>query len=212
MVRAFWWTTLVVASTAAFNGQEKVPGSVPKSATVHLQAVSISGVDLGDVKVELFEPIATVYGAPTKNFAGRFRGNTAFQIPTGLYRLRAYKPGFYSSERYVRVYQPEIWVIVGLEFGSEATTVAQKLTGKVNHKGDSSEPIWVKLVGVYLDTSIEAKVEPTGEFSMAGMPDGKYILLTIQGKQVLDTRAVEVPAKPVLIEIPQNVAGLALKR
>lgn len=194
----------VIAAIRTVNGQ---PGQVPKTANVHVKLFSASGLDLGNPNIELFKQIAPTYGdLLSGNMAARFKKSVAIGIPTGLYRLRVFVPGFYTAERTVRVYQSDVWILIGLEFG-EQSTVAAVVRGRVSGVADETQKTWVKLVGVLSDFSIESNVDAMGDFSMAGAQEGKCLLLVFQGSRVLATRLVDVKSSRTTVNIDLSVAN-----
>jgi hypothetical protein len=167
-------------------------------ATIHLRIVGLAAVDLGEAKVEIFKS-----ESGGRDLAARFKGNTALGVPFGIYKLRVYTRGFWSAEREVRVFQPEVWVVIQLEIGMtrrEGGLRTFELSGSVKNMTYESEPIWLRLAGVHSGVTLDARVSTLGDFKMAGIPQGLYVLVTTQGDRILDTRPIQIPVT-VRIEI-----------
>jgi len=159
-----------------------------RSATVRIRILNCLGGDLGRAKVAAFRSFQS-----ERDFAQRFRGDSAVGIPFGMYHLRAYTTGFRSADRDVPVFQSEVWVVMELVLGMEGMPERYRLSGAVRNSEPSGEEVWLRLAGLYSGVLMDAKANYAGDFTMAGIPTGSYILATIQGKRVLDTRPVQVP-------------------
>ena len=165
-----------------------------RKATVHIRIVDHSGQDLGAPEVSLFRS-----EDKGQDFTSRFRilRSTATGIPFGIYKLRAYAPGFWSGERQVRVFQDDVWVVLSLELGMgklEGGLSTYTLSGRVRSLPFPEQPAWLRLSGVYSTVVIDAKASDTGDFSMSGIPQGLYVLIVTQDGKALDVRTVQVPA------------------
>lgn len=170
-------------------------------ATIRLRIVNSLGEDLGDAKVERFESTSG-----KTDLARRFQHNEGSNIPYGEYFLRVHTTGFWSASRLVLVYQPEVLVIVGLDLGREAALSTLKCSGSIRNLLPSHGPVFVRLAGVYASVLMDAKVDSAGNFSLAGMPAGRYVLTAVQANQVLETRPVEIvpTSGPIEIELPRS--------
>lgn len=178
----------------------------PQKASVHIRIVDSSGQDLGDPKITLFR--AQTDG---QDYASHFHQGSATGLPFGLYKLRAYTLGFWSAEREVRVFQPNVWVLMSLELGMgklEGGLSTYSLSGSIRNLPAVKEAAWVRLLGVYSTVVIDAKAGEAGDFTMAGIPQGLYVLVTTQGGKVLDIRAVQIPASgPLDVELTKRKEG-----
>lgn len=103
-------------------------------AIVHLQVV---GAYFGD-EVEEFTVHSFKRLNAGKDYASAFDGDTVREIPYGLYRLMVVTSGFRAAVRYVDVYQPEVWVVVGMDFGSIGESPA--LHGTIKNPPDTEKP------------------------------------------------------------------------
>jgi hypothetical protein len=129
-----------------------------------------------------------------KDLAPEFQEGVARDIPFGIYKIEARLPGYFSEARYVRVYQHRVTIVVGLNMGSPLPIIPPRLRGRVvglslaNHQG-----AFAKLIGVFSKTSLESQINSSGEFEMAGVTDGLYLLLVASEKGVLASRAIKIP-------------------
>lgn len=165
-------------------GQDAAP-----NATVQLRIVDLLGQEIGDVKVALFR---STQG--TKDFANRFRNNSAPNIPFDTYLLRAYAPGFSSAERIVPVYHDRVSVLLELYAGEEGGTTRYHVSGRVKNQSYGAE-ISVRLAGVSSGFVLDSEVDKAGAFAIGGVPRGHYVLITRQGAQPVQATLIEVPLK-----------------
>lgn len=121
-----------------------------------------------------------------KDFAKNFHVNDASEIPFGSYDLEVYKTGWFTTWRTVDVYAPEVWVLVGLEVGTELPEFPapnRNIIGRIQHVDPSEEPIYIRMVGLYSSYLADAKLNSSGNsgtFQIAGrIPDGRFMLLII---------------------------------
>jgi hypothetical protein len=177
-----------------------LPQSQRKTATVYLRIVNFNnGQDLGEAKVETFE---REYGeVPSANFAPQFRRNAASHVPYDFYKLCARATGFWTACTELPVYQPKVWVVLGLRFGISGLTGLSDLTGIVRNKR-SGQSLWVRLIGIYSGMSIDAAVDSSGQFRMSGIAPGQWVLVTLQDGRILKVLPVEMPAAaPVKVDL-----------
>ena len=115
--------------------------------------------------------------------------------------------GYFSESRQIVVDQPESWFTVGLRLGSLGAADSTDITGKLLPTDAGKEDRrWVKLVGLYSDSTFETLVEKSGSFSFKGINFGSYILLTMSGAKVCDTRRVDV-SLPIPFSITVNLTS-----
>ena len=179
----------------------------PSKGTVHLVVMDGYGRDLGEAKVVSFKE----NGGTGRDFARIFRDNAAKGIPYGVYEIRVNKPGYFTGQAVAQVFQPDVWVVVGLRVGEELPIFPaprMQLTGTVKNFDSGEEPVYLKLMAVYSDFMVDAKVTVSGQFrtfTFAGViPDGKYILITSGRTRVLDMRQLKLdfPAKePIVVDL-----------
>ncbi|MFI5057794.1 MAG: hypothetical protein ACHQLQ_06385 [Candidatus Acidiferrales bacterium] len=158
-------------------------------ATLHVRVVDHSGRDVGRVTIVEFKS-----KGGGRNLAGLFRGNDIVAVPFDVYHLRLYATGFYSAERDVPVFQSDVWVRVGLALGEEGGPLRFQLPGVVKTpKPKEGGETWVRLSGVYSTFVMDAKVTDSGEFAIAGIPQGIYVVTTTQKDHIVDVRPVSIP-------------------
>jgi hypothetical protein len=176
---------------------ETIPVKETRTSTVRIVPVDVLGDELEDVDVDLFQP----RGDGT-DFAKRFHRGIASKILYGTYTARIHVRGFRLANRLVRVYQPNVVVVVGLSVGGEGDEWTWDLSGLVRGGGRTAGPLWIRVSGVYSDIILDAEVSDSGGFSLEKMPGGPYVLALVQGGKVLDVRAIKVPLEsPLMIEI-----------
>ncbi len=172
--------------------------------TVYIVAVDGFGRDIGEIEVDSFKY--------EEDFSKHFQRNTAKEIPYGEYKVRVHKTGYHSGEITAQVFQPVVWVVVGLIPGGtlrgEYTGARLQMTGTVRNIDPSEQPAYIRLAAVYSNFMMDSRVnvrDKSGTFTLAGViPDGEYILLTIGRTRVLDMRQLKVafPAKePIMIDL-----------
>jgi len=194
---------IVLVACAFLEGQQPERGAdndgEQYTASVQVIAFENRGAFLGSPDVRVFE------SEDHKNMASAFHAGVADHIPFGIYRMEVYFSGFYPETRYVAVYRRKVTVVAGLPFGREAMIlpVPPMLHGKVVGSLPRGKRAFVKLVGVYSSESLEAEVDPNGEFDFSIPHDGLYLLLVVGEGGVLATRAITSPyaGAPIEIEI-----------
>jgi hypothetical protein len=199
---------VLVAPTARGAPRE---GGQP-TGTVHLQIVhAATGEDLGMATVSYFARKVPVESA---NLASNFHDNVATEIPYGFYHLRARTTGFWSAEKDVFVDQATTWVVLGLTIGMEGyPSPPFRLSGTVQTEGLTGCELRMRLIDIFADASIDAMPDSSGKFTFAGVFQGTYVLTTLCGQRVLNTRPVQIPTTTsVRIELqpperPESVKG-----
>jgi hypothetical protein len=170
-----------------------------KLASVHIRILGLGGQDLGDAEIKQFTP---QNDDNHKDFASQFHHNSASGLPFGVYDLRVRCLGHLTAEREVRVFQPDVWIVVGLVFSVEGGPLPWQLSGSVKGYDLAKGPVFMKLLGVYPDGVMDTKAGDSGDFSISGIIQGRYVLVTLQNGQVLDGRSVYVPSDcPVVIDL-----------
>lgn len=187
---------VVLCLSFSAGGSAQDPERVAK---VYLKiVVAPNGEDLDDLepaKITFFK--SKIDG---HDYARRFRGNVASDIPYGVYQLRLYQTGFASAEREVVVKQSEVWVVVGLHPGEiSGDPWAYELFGTVRNIPSSDRPVWVRYVGVQSTLVGDAQVDGSGSFVIAGLRRDRGLLIVWSGKQILDVRPVDVPTDEALL-------------
>lgn len=166
--------------------------------TVHIHIVDAAGKDLGEARVTSFD-------SGHKQLADLFVHNVASGIPFGSYRLKVNAPGFWTAERQVLVLQPEVWVVVQLELGmgqGEGGLSTFETSGIVTGWKKQDGPVWIRVAGIFSNAIADSKVGPTGHFALAGLAQGKYVLVVTQNGVPLQCRNFDVPlSKPLAIDL-----------
>lgn len=171
------------------------------TATVHLVVFAPSGDRLDGLQVDSFISVET-----GKDFKSEFTGDFAKGIPFGEYELTAHRVGFRTTRKSVHVYDSDSWLEVGLILGQIDNFVGVELSGAVNNIPSGQEPAYVRIIGIFADRELTAKLNPRGRnatFKVAGeMPSGKYLIITVGGDRVLDVRRLDLPtSKPIVISL-----------
>src|SRR5580698_3620417 len=179
---------VVLASSLAFlNASGRQPAE--RLATVHVILVSWQGKDLGvGTVLHFIEP-----NEGAKDLATAFRNNAASNVPFGEYKLRISKKYFDSIERTIPVYQNEVWAVVQLRVGEENGPLHYTLSGRVEGLGTVKGPVWIRAQGLYSEIIADTQMTTTGNFQIAGIPAGIYLVSTREENHVLDMRSVSVP-------------------
>jgi len=165
---------------------------------VYLRIVNAAtGEELESTKVTLFKDEST-----GRDFATQFEGKSARGIPFGVYRLRAHAIGYTTAERDVPVFEREVWVTLGLQFGMEGLSTLFRLSGKISFPPSMRNQLWVRLTSVYSSFVMDAKVDATGSFSMTSLPQGKHVLIVSNRSRILYLAQIDLPARePLRIDL-----------
>ena len=141
------------------------------------------------------------------DLVSRFQHGTGTKIPYGPYDLAVFAHLGTGSRR-VDVFQPETWVIVGPETYGETEVLAPRkpFTGTVENISPEDEPVFVRLMGIYFNYSLDDRVAvkgTSGTFTLVGFePYGRYLLLTIGKKGILDIRPFDITqTSPIVIKL-----------
>ena len=196
MPRAYlFFASLTFFVAGLISAQPVAPD--PSTAVVEVRIVNdATGQDVGSGTIRTF---ARATGdVPSGNFAARFQHGVASGIPYDLYSLCAYATGFKTECTDVPVYQPRVWVVVGLRFGGWQLT--NDVVGTITGMSAEGSPTWVRLIGLYSGFSVETKASTSGHFELRAFP-GKYVLAVIRSDRVLDTQALEVPTHPIEVVV-----------
>jgi hypothetical protein len=179
-----------------------------RTTTVHVVALDSFGtMDLGSVTVRLFRDRVNDI-----DWSAHFQDNVGQGIPYGSYTLQIAGDGMSPLEQRVDVFQPDVWVVVGLNVAIEkphfiAPTL--ELSGRINNLGAGEEPVYVKLVGLYCNCSMDTRAKVEGSSATftikSSDPSGKYLLTVIGKSGVLGTRPVDIRAQDsITIDLSQQ--------
>jgi len=178
---------------------ETIPVKETRTSTVRIVPVHVLGNELGEnVDVDLFQS-----QDEKTNFSKSFHHGAASGIPYGIYAIRVHVRGFRSTERVVRVFQPKVLVIVGLQIGMETGTPTSDVSGRIQGADQSAGPIRVRMSGVYSNDILDAEVTGSGGFALEKVPDGEYVLAVTQREKVLVVKAIKLPSaeSSIVIEV-----------
>jgi len=165
------------------------------NATVSVIAFDTNGRFLGSPEVKLFES-----DDGHKNFASRFHGGVAEGIPYGDYRIEARMTAYSSDSKSVRIYQQHVAVILGLAVSHELPQIPPNLPGRITGHLPTSKG-FVRLIGVFANISIDSSIDSEGRFNLAGLSDGKYLLMVIGEGGILTSQPLTVPYTGPPLEI-----------
>jgi hypothetical protein len=176
-------------------------GNEVRTATVRIVPVHVNGMKLeGDFKIDFFQE----QNGKT-DLASKFRNGAADGIPYGTYRARVHLPGFWSAERTVQVYQPDVLAVVGLQIGTEGGPQMSDIKGRVDGADPSAGPVRIRMLGVYSDDIRDVESNASGAFIFFGAPAGDYVLIATQGHKILGLEPIRLPLKNSSVVI--NVAN-----
>jgi hypothetical protein len=179
---------LISTFAVSFICAGQTPRPHQNLATVKIVAYDTRGMRLGAPNVLNFE------SESHEDLAAKFHKGLAENIPFGVYRIKAQLPAYFSEVRYVRVYQDRVTAIVGLNLGNELPIMPASLHGRIiGTAGAGFKGTFVKLSGIFANTSLESEIGPNGEFEMSGVTDGVYMLLIASEQGVLASKAITVP-------------------
>jgi hypothetical protein len=181
---------------------ETIPVKETRTSTVRIVPVHVLGNELGgNVDVDLFQS-----KDEKTNFAKRFHSGSASGIPYGTYTTRVYVRGFFPAERVVRVFQPNVVVVIGLQIGMEGGPPTSNVSGRIRGADQSAGAIRVRISGVYSNDTLDAEVNGLGGFSLEKVPQGEYVLAVTQRERVLVVKAIKLSSaeSPIVIEVDDS--------
>ena len=188
---------LLILSAAWLCSGECVQIGPPQSGRVEVSAFSILGERLSGLDIDLIE-VGT-----QKSLKSRFNGAVAAKVPYGTYLVRVRAPGFRSSEREIHLDQPDALVRMQLSVAIECGGFAE-IRGTLQHAPKDRE-VWVKIVPLQGVGGAEARVGQDGSFFAGGLDGGQYLLLVVDGKTIVSTTSLMVPASaPLDIDLARN--------
>jgi hypothetical protein len=134
------------------------------------------------------------------------KNSVSLTLPFGDYLIDCKAGSLIPSRRSVRVSTPATDIVVGLALKDPGQVIGEgqpfqwSISGKVRSGG--SDRIIVKLVGVFLSTSIEKEILPGGTFDISVDEQGKYLLLLTRGSNLVFRKEVQVEiGGPMRIEL-----------
>jgi hypothetical protein len=181
---------LLILSAALLCSGECIQLGPPQFGRIEISAFSMLGERLSTLDIDLIE-IGT-----HQSVKSRLNGAVATKIPYGTYIARVSAPGFRRSEREFRLDQPEILVRIQLSVAIECGGLAEVRGGL--HPAPAGRELWVKIVPLRGVGGAEARVNRDGSFLAAGLDDGQYLLLVVDGKAIVHTLSFDVPRSSLL--------------
>jgi len=173
---------LMLSVTLVCGGEcvQVEPQPPTPNGRVEVVAVDILGEPLRNLTVDLIQV------GSGKSFTSEFRDGVANRIPYGQYTARISAPGFRSVERVLRLAQPEVSLRTQLSVSVECGSAYAGVYGSIQPAPGDRE-LWVKVVPVLGSGGGEVRVSRTGAFQLAGLDDGDYLLLVLDGKTIIHT-------------------------
>ena len=192
---------LVCILVMAFTGARSAAKTETTTTASHVRIVPVGiyGKALDDANL-VVEDFRSISGG--KSIADHFHGASASEIPYGIYVLRARVPGFWSNERLVRVFQPDVVAVIDLAVGVDGGPQNSAVSGRIRTAKRGPASIRARLCGTYGDTTIDTELNSSGEFSVAEVPNGSYILIIMSSDAVLKAQPIRVPVSaPIDIDL-----------
>ncbi|HET8550844.1 MAG TPA: carboxypeptidase-like regulatory domain-containing protein [Bryobacteraceae bacterium] len=152
--------------------------------TIKVAAFDITGALMPRVQVEVLE-LGTNRVLHKGSSEGRVEG-----VRFGIYRIRISAPGFYSTERDVRLQEPELILRAQLSLGEECGRQSSSLSGSISGLRTDRE-LWVKAIPLRGTGGAEAKVHG-GYFLISGLDAGEYLVVVLNDKSVLHTEVMRI--------------------
>ena len=112
-------------------------------------------------------------------------------LPYGYYRLQVTVPGFKTYEAEISVGLPRTSVRVSLDVAMECRG-GELIAGSVRSVPPNHE-LWVKAVQAYGIAGGESRVDRNGNFQIAGLGYGPYVVMVMDGSSVLHSETARVP-------------------
>ena len=172
---------LLLAAALLCSG-ECIQIGPPPFGRIEVQAFTTPGERLANIVIDLIEV------GSGKSLTSKFHGAEASRIPYGFYRVRISAPGFRSMERELLLDQPALTLRTQLTVSMECGGFA-KIDGSIQPAPGDRE-LWVKAVPAIGSGGSEAPVSRDGKFLIAGLDDGDYLLLVLDGKSIVYTRTL----------------------
>ena len=178
LTKLFW-----LSSLAALSWAECIQvGPIPRG-TVDIMTFDLTGAIIGPTHAELTEVETRKVVQRTSN--GKFN-----RVPFGEYSIRAWRDGFVSATREIRLEQKSLTVRLQLDIGLECYSFSS-LSGTVSSKVGNHE-LWVKSVPLRGSEGTESRIEPSGRFFLGGLTAGDYVVVVLDGSAVIYTEVVKV--------------------
>jgi hypothetical protein len=191
---------LILFSAALLYAADCVPVNPPQYGRIRVDAVNLIGTPIRNLTIEL-----TPVGRPAAQSLD-FEGALADRVPYGAYRMRVGAPAYQPAEREIRVAQSDATVRLELPLPRECSNYATVVgTAKLP---PGTGKLWIKAVPVVGTGGSEAPIAADGTFRIAGLDDGNYLLLVLDGSTILHTETLPKVSgnRPVALDLRQHGA------
>jgi hypothetical protein len=168
------------------------------SATIEITTIiTITGESADESISELskrgISVVNLVQRYTNQNFRDNFRGLQGSNIPYGDYMLRLAVPGFKNYEQTLRVYQPLVFVRIGLNVSLNVDTPIPIAKGNIKPISTDTSSLWIKLIPIVNNNSLmESRVKSDGSFQFAGFDLGEYLLVVLRGTTIIYNKQVSL--------------------
>lgn len=130
---------------------------------------------------------------------GRKDLSKAKTLPYGAYIVRGQAPGLVDQERHVLLEQPTLHLRVPLRVGMECEDGLVQIEGAIVNAAAGG--LWIKAFPVIASGGAETRPDSNGHFVIAGLPNGEYFLLGVNGKRILYSETVFTFNKPIELDL-----------
>lgn len=174
---------LFVFLVATCWGQDNLD-SKAEYAKLTIALTSTQGKALGKVLVILRRNRSSI---DYRRSSGQ--GTISFeQLPFDLYEIEVQASGFSKRTERVGVYQPNMYLTIGLFPSPVHPAERSEILGLITH---SAQSLWVRLVPLYSSDFIEDRVSPSGEFRLGGLFPGRFVLLVFAEDTLVKSEIVD---------------------
>jgi hypothetical protein len=118
------------------------------------------------------------------------KGDVANNVPYGTYSLEGENRSIIVAKKLV-VEAPDVFVTIGVPLPPLDGDV-RGLDGDAMRLVANEHPMWVGLLGVFLDERFETRVSRDGKFSFRGVPSGLYVLTVLNDQGIILLRQVSI--------------------
>jgi hypothetical protein len=182
-----WERSFVILAVALLCSGECIQVGPRGYGRVEFSAFSSIGESIPNASFDLLE------AGTQKSLRAQLHGGVAENLPYGTYLLRIQAQGFRSAQRQFLLDQPVVSVRVPLSVSVECGGFAE--IGGTISAVEREHDLWVKVVPFFGTNGGETRVGVIGKsgvFLIAGLDDGMYYLLVIDGKAIIHTETVHI--------------------
>lgn len=122
---------------------------------------------------------------------------TMTNIPFGQYRLFLIAPrlAVKNTDAPIAIDQPHKWITRSFPRSNQTIQYPRKsgeaqLSGKLRNQKGEPVPAWIKLVGVFDSSSVEAATERSGTFALPTVRPGRYLVIATTGTATVLTQTI----------------------